>query len=111
MDIYFETEQVAYPFDSPTYPLIRVFNAPYEEGDCPVDTILCNALTTYQAGTEEEFMLWEHVETVEGEEQWRATIGDVFIKLTDYTGEAYVLGNSYEVRIYASDIEVESDSE
>lgn len=91
-DIYIETEEVAYPFDSQYYPLIRVFEAPYSVGDCPVDEV---QLSEYNENE------W-YVDDSEDNKR-RASIDENRVSIRSVEGNDYEIDKSYEVRIYPSD--------
>lgn len=99
MTIRIETEQIAYPLDSEFYPMIRVFESPYSVGDCPVDEAVLNTLIDPN---------WESY--YEGTDMVRAFIADGEVAISSIEGNEYTEGASYEIRIYASDEVVATES-
>lgn len=93
-EISIAVEQIAYPLDSEYYPLMRVFAAPYSEGDCPIDEATINE-------QDENLSRW----TIYAENGTitRADITSNIVYIMALDGNDYTVGDSYEVRIYASD--------
>lgn len=94
-DIHINTEQIAYPLDAEYYPLIRVFEAPYTVGDCPVDEAVLN-----EHVPDEDYPYWY---LSEGEATTRAEINLHGVTINALQDNDYTIDQEYEVRIYASD--------
>lgn len=100
------TEQIVYPLDSEYYPVIRVFEAPYSEGDCPVDEIIVNGFDYHydlETDTDVPYMWAINEVTFSEGYSYRAYISNesVFIRCT--SDNEYELGKDYELRVYPSD--------
>lgn len=98
--ISISTAESAYPTDSDYYPLIRVFLAPYSEGDCPVDEQLVNDTDT----DDESQVYWKVVD--EDSDASRAFISELGVFISAESDNEYTVGESYEIRIYQSDVAV-----
>lgn len=88
------TEQIAYPLSSQYYPQIRVFEAPYSVGDCPIDEITLSSKNSTS---------WYALSG----DILRAEIDDSSVTLHAEEGREYTIGKEYEVRVYQSDWELD----
>lgn len=86
----------AYPIDSEYLPIIRVFEAPYTDGDCPIAEYLLTS-DGYQ------WLLYS-----DDDRHVIAGIGLGAVSVTDTLEVPFVEGKSYEVRIYESTVPVSS---
>lgn len=94
IEIWIPTEELAYSFDTDVYPIIRVFEAPYVEGDCAIDEVLVDNIS------------------VDG---WYANDGDTtradisanWVRIVCDADNEYVIGKEYEIRIYRSDVQLD----
>ena len=94
-EILIATEQMAYPINSEYYPLIRVFEAPYTVGDCPVDEVVVSGIEL--EGGEDIWLVRD------GDSDRRACITNTYVQIVADSENDYTEGDSYEIRIYASD--------
>lgn len=83
------TEQAAYSLDEEYYPLIRVFEAPYTVGDCPIDEVLVRGYTGNEWFCKDGTSI-------------RASIDDTQVTIRCESENEYTVDKEYEVRIYRS---------
>ena len=96
--IVVDTEAIAYSLEELYYPLIRVFEAPYVEGDCPVDEVLVSGLGANS---------WITFVDMDDVDYRRAEIRSNLVFIRSLEGNDYEIGKEYEVRIYRSDVSVD----
>lgn len=90
------SESIAYPLDSANMPQLAVYNAPYNEGDCPLWVLILQKDTALNR--------WE-AQTPSSDTNY-AKIDGQSVTVIDWDADVFTEGNSYEIRIYDSGIPV-----
>lgn len=90
-------DSIAYPLDSANMPQLAVYNAPYNEGDCPLWVLILQkdtALNRWEAPTPNDDAYYATIDSRYG------------VTVTDWDADVFTEDNSYEIRIYDSGIPV-----
>lgn len=92
-----ETDTYAYPINADYCPIVQVFEAPYESGDCPIiEKIL--SLEAYEDAGGTWIEDWHFSDT-----DFDIIVGEEEVFIRDLTNEALEENKDYEIRIYPSD--------
>lgn len=92
-----KTDTYAYPTDANYRPIIRVFEAPYKSGNCPIIEKMLS-LEAYEDASGTNVEEWHFRDT-----DFNIFVGEKEVFIRDFTNEIFDENKNYEIRIYQSD--------
>lgn len=91
-----KTDTYAYPINANYRPIVRVFEAPYKSGDCPIFEQMFSFHVFEDAGGT-QIEEWYFMDT-----DFNCWVGEKEVFIRDYKDETFDENKNYEIRIYQS---------